>query len=298
MARRPFTDPYVYPGADTLKNSLGLRDPALLRVVEYAATRRRTIDAPDFPLTADGFKATHRHLFQDLYSWAGQVRTVGLRHPREDMEFAFPHLLESVLAKQFRSLATEGDLTGLDPATFAVRAAHHIGELNTIHAFREGNGRTMRLHLQQLATRAGHPFDPTKLPGQAWNEASAISFKTADNQRLALVIRQGLVSGRERSDAEAARAAAQLSADGRLMYAALAEKIDRQMVTQSTEEKTLLRVQVARELVAKEERDGPVVLSDALRRIVTDGQKPQAKPAAKATERDPPKPSGPPHRQR
>ena len=136
MARRPFTDPYVYPGANTLKNSLGLHDPALLHVVEYAATRRRTMDAPDFPLTADGFKATHRHLFQDLYSWAGQVRTVGLRHPREDMEFAFPHLLEGVLAKQFRSLAAEGNLAGLDPATFAARAAHHIGELNTIHAFR------------------------------------------------------------------------------------------------------------------------------------------------------------------
>ena len=87
------------------------------------------------------------------------------------MEFAFPHLLEGVLAKQFRSLAAEGDLADLDPNTFAARAAHHIGELNTIHAFREGNGRTMRLHLQQLATRAGHPFDPTKLLGQAWNEA-------------------------------------------------------------------------------------------------------------------------------
>ena len=293
MARRPFTDPYVYPGANTLKNSLGLRDPALLRVVEYAATRRRTMDAPDFSLTADGFKATHKHLFQDLYSWAGQVRTVGLRHPREDMEFAFPYLLEGVLAKQFRSLAAEGGLAGLDPDTFAARAAHHIGELNTIHAFREGNGRTMRLHLQQLATRAGHPFDPTKLPGQAWNEASAISFKTADNQRLALVIRQGLVDGRERPDAEAARAAEQLSADGRLMYAALAEKIDRQMVRQSAEEKARLRAQVARELVAKEERDGPVVLSDELRRITTDPQRPTVKPNKPRKEQsEPTRPGG------
>ena len=164
------------------------------------------------------------------------------------------------------------------PAQAVDPTRNAAGEAPGLGRYRKNPRGCCQWALQQLATRAGHPFDPTKLPGQAWNQASAISFKTADNQRLALVIRQGLVDGRERPDAEAARAAGQLSPDGRLMYAALAEKIDRQIIRQSAEEKARLRAQVARELVAKEERDGPVVLSDELRRITTDPQRPTVKP--------------------
>jgi hypothetical protein len=62
---------------------------------------------------------------------------------------------------------------------------------------------------------------------------------------------------------------APLSPDGRLVYAALAEKIDRQMNKLNADEKMELRVQVARDLAAKEEREGPVVLTTDQRRAAT-----------------------------
>ncbi len=56
-------DPYVYPGTEVLRNRLDERDPARLAVLEYAATRARAAEGPTFPLSVDGYRATHRHLF-------------------------------------------------------------------------------------------------------------------------------------------------------------------------------------------------------------------------------------------
>ena len=88
MARRPVEDPYVYPGTLTLKNKLGLTDQSTLRLAEYAFTRQRTLDAPSFPLTPDGFKATHKHLFGDIFHgpvrsapWASPTHAIGTPSP-------------------------------------------------------------------------------------------------------------------------------------------------------------------------------------------------------------------------
>ena len=144
------------------------------------------------PLTPDGFKATHKHLFSDMFSLADQVRTVGLTHPRHQDPFAFPPLINSSPSKQFRELGANRHLTGLNAATFAEKAAHHIGKLNATHALREGNGRTMRLHLKQLTVGAGHKLDQARLPIQAWNDASGVSFRTGDTRPLAAVIAQAM----------------------------------------------------------------------------------------------------------
>ena len=218
------------------------------------------------PLTPNGFKATHKHLFGDIFAWAGQVRTVGLTHPRHQDPFAFPHLIDSSLSKQFRELSANGNLTGLDAATFAEKAAHHIGELNAIHAFREGNGRTMRLHLKQLAVGAGHELDQSRLPIQAWNDASGVSFRTGDARQLAAAIAQSM-GPRGRLEAEAAQATATLLPDGRLLYAALAEKIDRQMVKLTPDDKARMRRSVADEMVRKETQEGPIVLTPEQRQL-------------------------------
>lgn len=302
MARRPGDDPYVYPGTFTLKNRFGLRDPALLRLAEYAATRQRALDAPAFPLTPDGFKATHRHLFQDVFPWAGQVRTVGLTHPRHDDPFAFPHLIEGALAKQFRWLAAEGNLAGLDRAAFAAKAAHHTGELNAVHAFRDGNGRAMRLHLEQLAAQAGHRLDVSRLPVQEWNDASRVSFLAGDNRPLAAMIERGLDPLPARPDPER-QASATLSGDGRLVYAALAEKIERQMGKLTAEGKADMRRFVADELARREAKEGPVALSPEARHLATapepvqgSATRPESKPPE--VEREEPEPPPTPRSRR
>ena len=67
MATDP--DPYLYPGTDTLRNRLGLKDAAALAQAERMLThaRGREIARMSFPLDADGYRALHKHLFQDVY---------------------------------------------------------------------------------------------------------------------------------------------------------------------------------------------------------------------------------------
>lgn len=64
----------VWPGTDTLRNRLGLRDPVLLDRAEREVVKNRLEEG--FPSQANpysyaGFKEDHRHMFQDVYDWAG-----------------------------------------------------------------------------------------------------------------------------------------------------------------------------------------------------------------------------------
>lgn len=192
MTRGGSTNPYLYPGTDVLRNKLGLRDGVALRLAEYTYTRVRSRNMPTFPMTAQGYLATHRHLFQDFYNWAGKPRTVTLA--KGASTFAFPHAIQSSLEKQFADLAAEDNLRGLFPEAFAAGAAHYISELNVIHPFHEGNGRATRLHLQQLAAQAGHRFEQARLPTQGWIEASIVAFHNMDEAPLAALLLDAIVT--------------------------------------------------------------------------------------------------------
>jgi len=70
-------DPYVIAGSTVLKNRLGLTDQAELSEFETAAVTRRSEEPlPPGRLSKTHYLAIHRHLFQDVYLWAGTPRTV------------------------------------------------------------------------------------------------------------------------------------------------------------------------------------------------------------------------------
>jgi fido (protein-threonine AMPylation protein) len=72
-------DPYVYPETDVLINKAGIRDPAKLEQFERLMTAQRMLQPlTRTPITYAGYKAIHRHLFQDVSDWAGQPRTVDI----------------------------------------------------------------------------------------------------------------------------------------------------------------------------------------------------------------------------
>ena len=50
-----------------------------------------------------------------------------------------------------------------------------LGDINYIHPFREGNGRTQLQYLKQLAQEAGHTLDLTRIQGSDWIAASVAS---------------------------------------------------------------------------------------------------------------------------
>jgi cell filamentation protein len=82
-------DPYCYPDSSVLKNRLGLRDQAELDAFEALITAQRGEEPlPRGRLGYAHYRAIHHHLFQDVFEWAGQPRTV--RIAKDGSMFCYP----------------------------------------------------------------------------------------------------------------------------------------------------------------------------------------------------------------
>ncbi|MGH6925513.1 MAG: Fic/DOC family protein [Propylenella sp.] len=185
-------DPYCYPGTSVLKNRLGLRSQAELDEFESSMTAQRA----DEPLPPGRFgpahyRAIHRHLFQDVYDWAGNIRTV--RIGKGDSMFCYPENIDAEMRRLFEELAAHNRFRKLNVEAFANNAAHFMAELNAIHPFRDGNGRTQNAFLIALANQSGHPLDFERLDPPAMLRAMVSSFN-GDEQPLGEVI-LGLMRG-------------------------------------------------------------------------------------------------------
>ena len=201
-------DPYLYSGTETLKNRFGVQDPKALAKIERTVTAARMRQPMKTPpaLTPQGFQQTHKHIFQDVYPWAGTIRTV--RMDKGGSRFCMPQHIDAQMRATFAELQKEQGLRGLAPDAFAARAALHISELNAIHPFREGNGRAQRLFLQQMARQAGHELDQTRLDPRRWIDSSIRSFHEGpegDHSQMAKTIREALIQERIRIQDQGAR---------------------------------------------------------------------------------------------
>ena len=126
----------LYPdGSGVMRNKLGIRDAETLAETEYRFTSQRTLNAPTFPPTKAGYQALHRHLFEQVYEWAGELRTVDFT--KEGSRFASARFLDPMLHTVFANLAQQDFLRGRTGERFAEGAATHINELNLAHAYRK-----------------------------------------------------------------------------------------------------------------------------------------------------------------
>lgn len=175
---------YFYPGTTVLSNKLGIRDARQLAEAEALLSAARMRQKLDVPLNADGLKAIHRHIFQDVYAWAGEFRAVDMIKLGEDgrasVSFAPGARIAPIEIPRFfgelQSDIANGSFDGLDARTFAYRAAVYVADLNHIHPFPEGNGRTQRIFLALLAGRAGYRLIDKRLSREAWLAAAIDSF--------------------------------------------------------------------------------------------------------------------------
>jgi cell filamentation protein len=150
-------DPFLDPRTGVFRNRLGLTDRAALAAAEKTLTvlrveqlkRRRIPGRYDL----DHLRAFHWTIFQDVYPWAGQLRTVLI--VKAGGSFCLPHLITSTAAEIFDRLAAADQLRGRDRAGFLDGLTPLLGEINALHPFREGNGRTQRAFVSQLARDAG-----------------------------------------------------------------------------------------------------------------------------------------------
>lgn len=183
------SDPYCYPGTTVLRNKFGITDPDELRRLEEKLTRLKTVDLRRHPVAGafdlSHLQGIHRRLFEDLYDWAGEIRTVNIH--KGGFRFAHPEHIEAQAAELFGQLAQDGYLQDTEQDRFIDRAAFYLGEINALHPFREGNGRTQREFLRQLAAEAGWEIDWDAIDPEENNEASAHAM-TEDHELLAQLI--------------------------------------------------------------------------------------------------------------
>ena len=176
---------FFTPGTDVLKNALGIEDPKALEDAERILSQaRQDAGADTIPRTFDfeHLKTIHLNLFQDVYpDWAGEVRPIGIS---KGVNFTEPYHIEAYAEETFRTLAEKGFLQGLPRDTFVTEATELLGHLNAIHPFREGNGRTQREFIRQLADEAGYDFDLSGVTADQNNEASYLSLAYGDDSGL------------------------------------------------------------------------------------------------------------------
>jgi cell filamentation protein len=164
----PFpNDPYCYPGTDVLINRENIRDQKTLAQFESqtASTEiaRLAIKPIQGPFDSRRLQETHRRIFGNVYPWAGEFRQgIGMMTKERSgfvVTYGPSENVPASLASTFAALKAENELRDLDDLKFVSRQAYFYSELDAIHAFREGNSRTLRAFTSDLAQAAGHRLD-------------------------------------------------------------------------------------------------------------------------------------------
>lgn len=128
----------------------------LERVAFYLSSSKAENDGFDFllPISADSVIELHKVLFKNIYNFAGKFREVSLM--KDQTRFCEPQFIEEQLNKISKDINEEETWGSMEQA--AAQLAYYKTELNMIHPFREGNGRTIRLVIREIAKSMGYSW--------------------------------------------------------------------------------------------------------------------------------------------
>lgn len=159
-----------YPGTTCLINKLGIRNEEQLAFVESRIVLGKTEELWKSPISGrfnfDHYKAIHRFLFEDIYDWAGEIRTVDMS--KKGTRFVAAAQIDEMAGRIFGRLNRMNNFAGQSQEEFVEEITDFYCSTNMLHPFREGNGRTQRAFLQQLIKNAGYELrfseiDPDEL---------------------------------------------------------------------------------------------------------------------------------------
>ena len=166
---------YCYPDSNILVNKLNITNSDDLSVAEREITSVKLAYAKQNKIKGNfdlkHLQKIHKFLFEDIYSWAGKLRHVNIA---KGNQFCLVQNLESYAESVFFKLKAENYL--VDAENVPERLAYYLSEINVLHPFREGNGRTQRLFIEYLALNAGYRVDFSDVTPEEMIIASAESF--------------------------------------------------------------------------------------------------------------------------
>ncbi|NLF45372.1 MAG: cell filamentation protein Fic [Syntrophomonadaceae bacterium] len=150
---------YCYPGTDVLINRENITNAKSLAKYEADMTIIRQYELEIEQVVKGNFgithlKRIHKYIFQDIYPFAGKFRLENIS--KGNTEFCKSEFIEDNMKTILNELKGDNYLKGLNAEDFSMKAAYYMSEINMIHPFREGNGRTIREFIRQLAYKNGH----------------------------------------------------------------------------------------------------------------------------------------------
>jgi cell filamentation protein len=170
-----FDDPYLYPGTSVLRNLLDIRDAKALENYEIEISRLRSWERlPEGDFDPTHYCAVHRHLFGDVYEWAGTYRTV--RIAKGETMFCYPENIAAQMDALFAGFGGGARFRDVTAEEFVTRLAGFLAELNAIHPFREGNGRTQLAFAGLIGAAFGQPLQLRRVSQRTFLPAMVASF--------------------------------------------------------------------------------------------------------------------------
>ena len=186
---------YCYPNSNVLINKLDIKNTKDLQYYEAKITAAKSLSLRQQGITGDfdkkHYQEIHKYLFEDIYPFAGKFREENIS--KGEFRFAQWEYIDQELERLLEQLKNENFLAGLDKENLAKRLAYYLSELNVLHPFREGNGRTNREFIRQLALKNGYVLDLKKVPPKKILEASIESI--VDTTKLEELLRDLLGVG-------------------------------------------------------------------------------------------------------
>lgn len=151
---------YTYKGTDILKNKLGIKDEKLLKEYEtrIVAFKIATISTVILPMdyTPERLKFIHKYLFDDIFYFAGEYREENIT--KGNFRFSEFEYIEENIQRIFNNIKID-EMKKMSFNDFVKQISYIMTELNVLHPFREGNGRTIRELVREICFDCGYVID-------------------------------------------------------------------------------------------------------------------------------------------
>ena len=186
---------YCYPDTDILKNNLNIQDESRLSQAEIRLVSIRLYQLQVHPVSGrfdfNHLCRIHGHIFQDIYDWAGKPRTVNIA--KGNSLFCPAWNIYGYADDVFRDFYKDGINSSSSIEQFVRTFAAHYANLNALHPFREGNGRSQREYCRELCLQCGYLFDLTRTCRDEMLQASIDSLDRGDNTGLEAIFQKCII---------------------------------------------------------------------------------------------------------
>jgi cell filamentation protein len=184
-----FVDPYFDKSIGDLKNLLGAKSSDELKNLEaqIVFANELELSSLNIPRTNNltELLVIHKQLFKNVYSWAGEIRTVDIKKNESKAEyFLIVSKITDAATYVFKEFEKDNYLIGLDIDSFIKKLSYYYDQLNYIHPFREGNGRTQRVFWSRVAKDAGYEILWNHVVGTENDDASRMAAESLDLTKL------------------------------------------------------------------------------------------------------------------